>query len=408
LTELLTALPAALPWLVLLLVFVGMLALCWKLASGQHDLATLLAQALANVHPPELNPEVIGHTVATALAPNPASLPAPFPVKVQVAPPPAPKPTGAFAGAPEWFQWAVHEIGFHETGNNQGTQRYIVMAHCGALGDAWCAIFENAAFEVNGITGTRSPSSQSFRTNPNFVQLSGPALGAVAVFWRGAKTSGLGHVGFYRGEDANSVWTLGGNENDMVQIEALAKDSATFGLIGYWWPKSVPLPTTGAVMMPTGSPTSIQTAPTGVSASTPATGSDQPGLQTNIVATYFGGQQSAYGPPIDDNSPGVALPFHFIGTRPRVRVTGKKNGVSIDCDIVDVGPWNIDDPYWETGARPQAESGADLGQVSRGVPRRTNKAGIDLTLAAAQACGIDGKGLCDWQFIQNPASPKVT
>ena len=115
----------------------------------------------------------------------------------------------------------------------------------------------------------------------------------------------------------------------------------------------------------------------------------------------FGGQQSAYGPAIDDTKPGVALPFRFTGARPRVRVMGKRNGVSIDCDIVDVGPWNINDPYWETGARPQAESGTDLGQVSS-QPRKTNKAGIDLTLAAATATQIDGKGLVDWQFITDP------
>ena len=363
------------PWGVLLVVFVGMAALQWRVVSAL-DKALRLA------------------VTPGAPAPQPPATVPIFPPKPVI----PPKPTGPFDAAPKWFQGALHEIGFHETGNNQGIDRYIGMAHCGAPGDPWCAIFANAMLERAGISGTRSPSSQSFRTNPNFVQLSGPALGAIVVYWRGSQTSDFGHVGFYRGEDANSVWTLGGNENDMVQLEALPKQGATFGLIGYWWPASVPLPTTGAVLMPTGSPTSIQTSPTGTAAPSPS------GVQANIVATYFNGQTSAYSPnpPIDDNALGVALPFHFTGERPKVRVTGKKNGVSVVCDIVDVGPWNTNDPYWQTGTRPQAEIGTD----TRG--RHTNKAGIDLTLAAAKAVQIDGKGLVDWQFVESPLQPTVT
>ncbi len=70
-------------------------------------------------------------------------------------------------------------------------------------------------------------------------------------------------------------------------------------------------------------------------------------------------------------------------------------GKSVDCSIVDVGPWNINDPYWLRGARPQAESGTDT------TGRHTNRAGIDLTPAVAKALGIDGKGTVDWEFISD-------
>ena len=60
--------------------------------------------------------------------------------------------------------------------------------------------------------------------------------------------------------------------------------------------------------------------------------------------------------------------------------------------MLDIGPWNTNDPYWEAHKRPQAESGTDM----RG--RRTNRAGIDLTPATARALGIDGKGVVDWEF----------
>jgi uncharacterized protein (TIGR02594 family) len=163
-----------------------------------------------------------------------------------------------FDTAPVWFQSALHELGVREIGNNAGPaiQRYIDAAKCGAIGDPWCAIFVNAMLEANGIPGTRSPSSQSFLRNENFSSLGGmPALGCIVVFWRGHSGSGLGHVGFYRGETADHIYTLGGNEGDMVQIEPFPKKSATFGYEGYFWPESIDLPTArGPIIMPAGTP----------------------------------------------------------------------------------------------------------------------------------------------------------
>jgi uncharacterized protein (TIGR02594 family) len=148
------------------------------------------------------------------------------------------------ANAPSWLQWAWKEIGTREVPENRGpaVRRYISLAKCGEEGDPWCAIFANAALESSGVRGTRSPSSQSFRHDENFTVLDGPALGAIAVFWRLSKASGLGHVGFYCGERSNVVWTLGGNEGDMVQIEFMARTAGAFGLEGYYWPKAVAVP----------------------------------------------------------------------------------------------------------------------------------------------------------------------
>lgn len=130
-------------------------------------------------------------------------------------------------------------------------------------------------------------------------------------------------------------------------------------------------------------------------------GPDQPAVpaaqkHTGVTATVFGGSSdpnvSAYdGHQITDSELGVALPARFKGARPKVRIW--KGDKDVVATIVDVGPWNTDDPYWETGARPQAESGTDKSG------RKTNKAGIDLTPAAARALGIDGKGVVDWSFV---------
>lgn len=146
-------------------------------------------------------------------------------------------------GSPPWITEALKDLGFHETGNNRGIEKLIAAAHTGSLGDPWCAIAMNAWLERAGVPGTRSASSQSFRHSNKFVQLHGPALGAIAVYWRGSKNSGLGHVGIYLGETATQVLTLGGNESDAVRKQFEPKSK----LYGYWWPTSVPLPAIKAI-----------------------------------------------------------------------------------------------------------------------------------------------------------------
>ena len=146
---------------------------------------------------------------------------------------------------PRWVELGLEDLGFHETGDNKGIEKFIAQAQCGAIGDPWCAIWANAKIEEAGLTGTRSASSQSFKTNKNFVKLAGPAYGAIVVYWRKSTKSGLGHVGFYLGETATQILTLGGNESDAVrrQFEPRAK------LFGYWWPKAAPLPAIQAILV---------------------------------------------------------------------------------------------------------------------------------------------------------------
>jgi len=372
--------------LTVLIIFGGMLSIALYALSIAHDLSKLVLQT--GLLPKALPPTP--HAVLPDITPLP---PAP-----RTAPPAtAPLSAPASSGPPLWFAWAQHEIGFHETGDNQGLDKYIALAHCGANGEPWCAIFVNAALEACGIPGTRSASSQSFKTHPAFVKLDTPVRGAIVVFWRGSgPDSGIGHVGFYDGEDANHVRVLGGNENDQVMDEDMPKSSPSFGLVGYWWPKGVPVASGGPVIAP----------PRAAVATAAQFQTAAPANQQGIVATMFDDAQTAYGP-ADRTHPGVALPFHFPGPRPQVRVTSKKNGKSVVCAVADVGPWNTNDPYWDHGTRPQAESGMDT------TGRKTNKAGIDLNPAAAEAIQLDGKGLVDWEFVQqSPVStivpPKVT
>lgn len=156
---------------------------------------------------------------------------------------------------PIWFQNAQREIGVRELPENRGPaiKRYISMAHCGNEGDPWCAIFANAMLESAGVKGTRSALARSFEKNDNFIKLDAPYLGCIVTFWRGIKSQGYGHVGFYNGEQGDYISTLGGNESDMVRVEMLRKAGSKFGLSGYYSPKKnvkgelIMLPTLGKV-----------------------------------------------------------------------------------------------------------------------------------------------------------------
>jgi len=121
---------------------------------------------------------------------------------------------------------------------------------------------------------------------------------------------------------------------------------------------------------------------------------------TGIIATTFGGSRdretSAYdGSVITDATPGASLPARFPKPPPSVRIFAS-NGRSTTVPIVDVGPWNTTDDYWNRpGGRPQAESGTDKSG------RRTNRAGIDITPATIRALGLnpdDGKWTVSWDF----------
>ncbi len=65
-----------------------------------------------------------------------------------------------------------------------------------------------------------------------------PTPGAVMVFWRKIRDSGLGHVGFYAGEDADAYRILGGNQSDSVSLAWVAKSR----FIGARWPATVSPP----------------------------------------------------------------------------------------------------------------------------------------------------------------------
>jgi hypothetical protein len=86
---------------------------------------------------------------------------------------------------------------------------------------------------------------------------------------------------------------------------------------------------------------------------------------SNIKATVFNDAQLAYGPRPAD-SVGVSLPARFEKPA-KLWIRNRANGLTTIAETIDVGPWNMNDLYWEHNGRPQAESGTD----KQG--RRTNR-----------------------------------
>ncbi len=186
-------------------------------------------------------------------------------------------------------------------------------------------------------------------------------------------------------------------------IETLAGQRApTFPAPDPIPPVPIPVPDPGPLNPPDKPPVVPDKPPVVVTPPVPPA----PGIPrfTNIVTTSFAGasdsdfsKRSAYtGKTIDSNKPGAALPYHFPGTPPTIRVFFR--GKTVDCPIVDVGPWNTHDPYWDHGARPQAESGTDT------TGRHTNRAGLDLAPGAWAALGKSGNldavtDVTSWDFV---------
>ena len=154
-----------------------------------------------------------------------------------------PTPVGV-AGEPPWLTLARAEIGFHELPDNHGIQKYVTAAGFGADGEPWCAIFAGAMLRKAGvdITGCNA-MAESFASAPSMTKIGEPRVGCIAVFWRGTKSSGTGHVGFYVSQaDAGHINVLGGNESDQVMIEAIPIAGASMGLLGYYWPAATSEP----------------------------------------------------------------------------------------------------------------------------------------------------------------------
>ena len=118
----------------------------------------------------------------------------------------------------------------------------------------------------------------------------------------------------------------------------------------------------------------------------------QPGTWQHVLATREGmiGDITSSRTIIRADSMFVALPHRrALGRFVEVRYRDR----AIVVPVLDVGPWNIDDAYWERDDRPASERG-------RGYYRTpVNKAGIDLSDAVFAALGLPDNDVVDWRFV---------
>jgi hypothetical protein len=118
----------------------------------------------------------------------------------------------------------------------------------------------------------------------------------------------------------------------------------------------------------------------------------QPGDWQRVFATREGliGGMTSSRTIIRADSMFVALP-HPRALRRMVEVRYRDRAVVVP--VLDVGPWNVDDAYWERDARPASERG-------RGAYRTpVNTAGIDLSDAVFAALGLPDNDTVEWRFV---------
>jgi uncharacterized protein (TIGR02594 family) len=138
----------------------------------------------------------------------------------------------------KWMTVAQKEIGNKEysgtSNNNPRILEYHAATSLNASNDEtpWCSAFACWVFKQAGIQGTRSALARSW-INWGY-SLQGPKFGAIVVVSRGNNPA-QGHVGFVSRFDADTVWILGGNQKDSVNVSAFKRSS----VIAYRWPSEV-------------------------------------------------------------------------------------------------------------------------------------------------------------------------
>jgi uncharacterized protein (TIGR02594 family) len=147
-----------------------------------------------------------------------------------------------------WYAEAWRLIGVTETsgaGNNKLILKWAEDLDIPYSEDEtpWCGLF------VAHCIGSQMPD-EPLPDNPlgarswqRFGSHVTPQPGAVMVFWRKSLSSGMGHVGFYAGEDEDFYHILGGNQSDKVCVTRVPK--ARF--LDSRWPRTALAATGGAV-----------------------------------------------------------------------------------------------------------------------------------------------------------------
>lgn len=144
---------------------------------------------------------------------------------------------------PVWFHEARRLIGTREQPGRGSNPEILDWASDVSLvysGDdiPWCGLFVSHCISATLADEPVPAHLLSARAWERFGVRTKPTLGAVMVFWRESIASGLGHVGFYAGEDDTAYRILGGNQSDSVSLAWKPKDRC----VAARWPATVAAP----------------------------------------------------------------------------------------------------------------------------------------------------------------------
>jgi uncharacterized protein (TIGR02594 family) len=144
---------------------------------------------------------------------------------------------------PTWIDIAEKEIGQTEIkgGENPRIIEYHATTTLKAKEDEipWCSAFVNWCLLQVGIVGTNSAAAKSWLDWGD--ELDKPIPGCITIIRQKKKgtdkntgsSSGY-HVAFYRREDANRIWLLGGNQGDQVKESSFSFNN--YEICGYRMP----------------------------------------------------------------------------------------------------------------------------------------------------------------------------
>jgi len=107
----------------------------------------------------------------------------------------------------------------------------------------WCGLFVGHCISSTLDREATPANLLAARAWERFGVKTLPTPGAVMVFWRKSPASGLGHVGFYAGEDGSAYRILGGNQSNSVSLAWVDKGR----FVDARWPATVPPRTATAV-----------------------------------------------------------------------------------------------------------------------------------------------------------------
>jgi uncharacterized protein (TIGR02594 family) len=158
---------------------------------------------------------------------------------------------------PQELPWIVEGkkvFGLHEVRDNAALKAWL-RSDGKTLGDPkalpWCGDYLETAIKNSlpnePFVGPLAQNPYWARNWVNFGIETEPVYGAIVVLSRGSG----GHVGFLVGQDSNTMYLLGGNQGDTVNISRMDKNR----VLAYRWPATFanpkrPVPTMSASAIP--------------------------------------------------------------------------------------------------------------------------------------------------------------